>query len=399
MKISNSSAKVYLHPNSPYFQAVFPVWDRKKEKWMTMMRSTRTKDKAKAQMMARRLEKFAAVAAGVTGDTRISREYIIEVINDILSICDQAVFQETRQWDEYSQEWLALQTPRISPRSLESYTSHVRLFTRWLGQNKDATLKGMNGKILQSWYDEMIDEGRKPATVNNTLKALQAIFDRARAEGFCKRNPAELVLRQYGEKNVRETFTQDDIAKIFAYLRNPGFEEWHTVCLLGLWTGQRLQDCAQAKAEEFSGKGGHRIWRCKQRKTGALVEIPLIEPLASHIAAQTVTSGYLCPSLAVLPTGGPGGLSMAFSDILDAAGVQRERTEKKNGSKGQSWTNKTFHSFRHTTNSLLANAGVSQEIRQHILGHASSRVNDGYTHLKTKTVADALNKAKDEANN
>lgn len=399
MKIQHSVAKVYRHPRSPYFQAWFPVWDRKKQKWVPMMRSTRSKDKAKALVMARQFEKFAAVASGITGETRISREYIIGVINDILSISDQPTFEETRKWNEYSQEWLALQTPRISPRSHESYTSHVRQFTRWLGKNKDTTLKSITGRLMQSWYDEMIDEGRKPATVNNTLKALQAIFERARAEGFCERNPAELVLRQYGEKHVRETFTQDDIAKIFAYLRKPGFEEWHTVCLLGLWTGQRLQDCAQAKAEEFIGKGGHRVWRCKQRKTGALVEVPLVEPLASHIAAQKVTGGYLCPSLAVLPTGSPAGLSMGFSEILDAAGVQRERLEKEDGSKGQSWTNKTFHSFRHTTNSLLANAGVSQEIRRQILGHASSRVNDGYTHFETQTMADALNKAKAEANN
>jgi integrase len=84
---------------------------------------------------------------------------------------------------------------------------------------------------------------------------------------------------------------------------------------------------------------------------------------------------------------------MGFSDILDAAGVVRERREKEDGSKGQTWTNKTFHSLRHTCNSLLANAGVSQEIRRHILGHASSRVNDGYTHLEMQTMADALKKA------
>lgn len=358
-----------------------------------MMRSTRCKDKAKALTMARQFEKLAAAASGVSGDTRLSRAYIIGVINDILTFSDQPIFEETRKWDEYSKEWLSLQTPRVSERSLESYNSHVRQFTRWLETKKDTAVNLITARLMQSWYDEMIDEGRKPATVNNTVKTLQAIFDRARAEGFCERNPAELVLRQYGEKDVRETFTPGDISKILAYLRKPGFEEWLTVCLLGLCTGQRLQDCAQAKAEEFAGKGKHQVWRCKQRKTGAVVEVPLVEPLASHIISLEVSSGFLCPSLAGLPTGSPVGLSMGFSDILDAAGVVRERREKEDGSKGQTWTNKTFHSLRHTCNSLLANAGVSQEIRRQILGHASSRVNDGYTHLETQTMADALKKA------
>lgn len=393
MDLPKLSARIRKTSRSIHWQAIFYAWNAKTGDWQRCFKSTKTANKSKAQVIADKYQEFARQAGGRAGDSIIHREHVLDVLNYILALSGHDPVEETRKWDEYSREWLSLQVSRVSPRSHESYTSHVRQFTRWLGQKKDTSLKTITGRLMQSWYDEMIDEGRKPATVNNTVKALQAIFDRARAEGFCERNPAELVLRQYGEKHVRETFSPADIAKILAHLRKPGFEEWLTVCLLGLCTGQRLQDCAQAKAEEFSGKGGHRVWRCKQRKTGALVEVPLVEPLASHMAVQKVTSRFLCPSLAVLPTGSPVGLSMGFSEILDAAGVHRERLEKEDGSKGQTWTNKTFHSFRHTTNSLLANAGVPQEIRRQILGHASSRVNDSYTHLETQTMADALKKA------
>lgn len=394
MNVPPPTARIRIPPRSVHWQAIFYVWNKKAETWERCFKSTGTANKAKAQVIADKWQEFALQTSGKTDDTPIiHRAYVLGILNHILAVSGHLPVEENRKWDEYSKEWLALQASRISERSLESYTSHVRQLTRWLDGKKDIALNLITGRLMQNWYDEMIDEGRKPATVNNTVKALQAIFDRARAEGFCIGNPAELVLRQYGEKHVRETFTTEDIAKILAYVRKPGFEEWLTVCLLGLCTGQRLQDCAQAKAEDFTRLGTLRVWRCKQRKTGAVVDVTLVEPLASHIAAHKVTSGYLCPSLAVLPTGSPVGLSMGFSDILDAAGVQRERTEKKDGSKGQTWTNKTFHSFRHTTNSLLANAGVSQEIRRQILGHASTRVNDGYTHLNAQTVGEALAKA------
>ncbi|MBV6500101.1 MAG: Tyrosine recombinase XerC [Prosthecobacter sp.] len=393
MHLPQLTARIRKTGRSIHWQAIFYAWNAKKAAWVRCFKSTKTSNKLKAQVIADKYQELARRVGGRAADSAINREYILSVVNTILTVSGHDPVQESRKWDEYSKEWLSLQAPRVSERSLESYNSHVRQFTRWLETKKDTAVNLITGRLMQSWYDEMIDEGRKPATVNNTVKTLQAIFDRARAEGFCERNPAELVLRQYGEKYVRETFTPGDIAKILAYLRKPGFEEWLTVCLLGLCTGQRLQDCAQAKAEEFAGKGKHQVWRCKQRKTGAVVEVPLVEPLASHIISLKVSSGFLCPSLAGLPTGSPVGLSMGFSDILDAAGVVRERREKEDGSKGQTWTNKTFHSLRHTCNSLLANAGVSQEIRRQILGHASSRVNDGYTHLETQTMADALKKA------
>ena len=38
----------------------------------------------------------------------------------------------------------------------------------------------------------------------------------------------------------------------------------------------------------------------------------------------------------------------------------------------------TFHSLRHSFNSAMANAGVSQEIRMKLIGHVSAEMNKGY---------------------
>lgn len=390
------TASIRHHPNSQFWQAQFWVYDARQGRWRRVMKSTKCSEAKTAQKVA---DEFQAAAFRVAPDrstVRLTREDVLEVVNDILKVAGHRPVIETRQWDEYSQEWLALQKSRIAARSLESYAGHVRLLTRWLGPDKTRPLNLMDGDTLQEWYFDMIDEGRKPATANNAVKTLQSIFDRARAEGFCPRNPAELVLRQYGSADIREPFNADDLAKILAHLRKTKQTDWLTVCLLGICTGQRFQDCADAKPEDFTAgtKKTPRIWHNTQGKTGKLVHIPIVEPLESHLLTLSLRPGVpLAPSLAGTPTGGNGGLSEQFSAILDAAGVVRERREKDPSSKGRGFTNKTFHSFRHTTNTLLDEADVPYEVRKDITGHSSARQNERYTHRSASKLAEVLKRA------
>lgn len=388
-------ASIRKHPNSAQWHAEFYVFHKETGRWVRQLKSTRTTVQSVAKRIADEYQEFALRVADPSSVNGVTREYVLDTLNFILRLAGHPTVDETRRWDEYSQGWLELQKGRIAERSLESYESHIRQLTRWLERDCNIALNLVTGEMLQQWYLDMIEEGRKPATVNNTVKALQAVFDRAKAEGFTPRNPAELIMRQYGDADIREPFGLEDISKIINYLRKSRNEDWLTVTLLGLCTGQRLQDCAQADTKQFGTEGKHRVWKLKQAKTGAEVQVPIVEPLASHLEQiiKSKTKGFLAPSLAGVPSGSPTGLSMQFSEILNAAGVDREVRAKKEGSKGQTWTNKTFHSFRHTTNSLLANAGVSDDVRRKLLGHASTQMNARYTHMQVATTAEALQKA------
>jgi integrase len=50
----------------------------------------------------------------------------------------------------------------------------------------------------------------------------------------------------------------------------------------------------------------------------------------------------------------------------------------------------SFHSLRHSFNSAMANAGVSQEIRQKLTGHVSAEVNAHYTHHELEPLRAAI---------
>lgn len=142
-----------------------------------------------------------------------------------------------------------------------------------------------------------------------------------------------------------------------------------------------------------TGRPWH-IWDLRQGKTGKKLRIPLVEPLASHlekVLAQPSDSLFLAPSLAGLPAGHVNGLSAQFAAILTACGVSGHKVAGKG--RGRAFHSKTFHSTRHTCNSLLANAGIPADIRRMITGHADDATNLIYTHLDDKTKAKALEKA------
>jgi len=64
--------------------------------------------------------------------------------------------------------------------------------------------------------------------------------------------------------------------------------------------------------------------------------------------------------------------------------------ERKEGSKGRTVNSLTFHSLRHSFNSAMANAGVSQEVRMKLTGHADTATNAGYTHHELEPLRKAI---------
>jgi integrase len=87
---------------------------------------------------------------------------------------------------------------------------------------------------------------------------------------------------------------------------------------------------------------------------------------------------------------------MAFKRLMAKVGIDDEKIRERNGAAGRSVSALSFHSLRHSFNSALANAGVSQELRQKLTGHASADMNTVYTHhdLEAVRTADVAKVAK-----
>lgn len=389
-----SRAKVYKHPRSPFFSAWFMVWDAERQAWKPVSKSTRCRDQAKALEVAREYERIALAGGGPDASTSLSRDFVGRVINDIMRISGHREVEDTKRWREYSEAWLANEKKRIpnslTARSWQTYHARVHNFTDWLGPDANLPLGAIDGDRVQRWYAAGRANGFSVASMNSAAGTVSNIFERARNEGYATRNPIALLKRDTTSGNTRDPFTAEDMEKLLRYLRaDPARQEWLTVALLGLCTSQRLGDCVQAMRTQFVEQSPFWVWELRQGKTKKKMRIPIVDPLASHLKAlwkKPPTSLYLAPSLVEASE-----LSTKFAEILVAAGVVGRKVERKG--KGRSFASKTFHSTRHTCNSLLANAGVPPDVRRMITGHSDTETNLIYTHFEDKTKAKALEKA------
>ena len=107
----------------------------------------------------------------------------------------------------------------------------------------------------------------------------------------------------------------------------------------------------------------------------------------NRLAESPITGDYLCPKLAKKGPGGQHGLSEGFKRIARRAGVDLKETEGKGVRK---FNRRTFHSLRHSFNSVLANAGVSEELRMKLTGHTTRSSHATYTHLELEGLKQAV---------
>jgi site-specific recombinase XerD len=75
--------------------------------------------------------------------------------------------------------------------------------------------------------------------------------------------------------------------------------------------------------------------------------------------------------------------------------MQRARIEQRvireRGRSGRSVSALSFHSLRHSFNSILANQGIPEELRMMLTGHSSKLVHRIYSHVELSRLQAAVN--------
>ncbi|MCW5590478.1 MAG: site-specific integrase [Burkholderiales bacterium] len=266
----------------------------------------------------------------------------------------------------------------IEPQHIVAYMHHML-------QNESAGRGGAARKASAEGADG--NRGLSKATTYKELGFLNGFFGAMQRHAyFPKTMPVptrDVSPYKRGEKkrSVRQTrylpFERQELAKIFdpfalGALRKP-HEFW--VPLLGLYTGARLDELCQLRLQDIQRDGGRLVIAIthtddtKTKTTGSERLVPLHDELLSlgfdtYVADVRQAAGdeaRLFPYLLRTVNGYADVPSEAFSRYLDKVGITSER--------------KTFHSFRSTINEAFARAGVAEEARSQLLGHAYDTTN------------------------
>ncbi|MEQ2010347.1 MAG: site-specific integrase [Limisphaerales bacterium] len=285
--------------------------------------------------------------------------------------------------------WLTGKTDASKATRIE-YQRIVGLFVKFLGARAERPLATVQSVHVEQFKAHLA--GRVgPSTVNKAVKVLKGAFGSAVAKRQLEFSPAEHVEFNEATASQRRAFTLAEIKLLLVVAES----DWRTMVLLGLYSGQRLQDCARLTWQEVDLL--QSFISLRTQKTGREQVIPIAEPLAKHLAtlAGDDPDAPLCPTLCGKNSSW---LSNQFHKLMVKAGLAQPRDHEGTG-KGRDAkreTNKvSFHSLRHSATSLLKSAGVSDSVAMDIIGHETAAVSRSYTKIADDAKRAAVNKLPD----
>jgi integrase/recombinase XerC len=262
-------------------------------------------------------------------------------------------------------------------------------FKVYLGAKSRRPVQHLRKSDIKGYRDHLIAKGLRASTANTVLKALRSAFNGLKRDGEISHNPAEAVETLEIDALEKEVFTPDQVMTIIDHAN----EEWKGVIRYAFYTGARLRNCADAKWDQIDWEKLCIVYKpVKKKKTSAVktLLVPIHPDLLKYFQDrhQPGATGPIFPNLTKKKTGGKYGLSLTFRALLVTAGIPF--TAQETTGEGRIVYSLGFHSLRHGFNSALANSGVSQEVRQRLIGHASEDTNNRYTHLDIQTFQKAI---------
>jgi len=372
-------------PKSPNYIACFTGADGKRYQRSTGVKVTgKVEARRQAQKVADEFEDIARRKRNAQQVQRVFKDLYHEITDTDLPNATVKNFGD---------RWLKQKKAEVKPSTFIFYEGAYRRFIEFLNKQAEAALFEITREDILRWREDQAEKVG-PSTVNHRLKFTRMLFAAAKREGLIADNPAEDVpVLKRDAKSTRRPFTMDEVKAILKMAD----AEWRSMILFGLYTGQRLGDIAQMTWEQID-KDACEI-RLQTGKTERFQKIPIPPPLLKHIESLPKPAHGQIPlheraEEIVSIQGKVGSLSIQFHKIMSDAGIVPKKTHRKSEEESEKTSKRavakvSFHSLRHTTTSLLKNAGVSPAIAEEFVGHDSAEMNRIYTHIEFESMKNA----------
>jgi integrase len=241
-------------------------------------------------------------------------------------------------------------------RSIENTKSHYKT-----GRHALALEPYLDGKRLED-APEVADDVRRaawaPATINARLNVLKATAKHAYRKDWIRENlSARIPLVKV--HNARERYLS--AAEVKKLLRKFPPGDLRDFMTLAAYTGMRAGELLSLTPDNVRGKT-IRV-RAEDAKAGKPRSIPVAKPAQAALGSIPFRFGHWY--------------------------YHRRLTEAV---EALEWPHVRLHDLRHTTASLLVNAGVDLYVVGQILGHRAVQTTQRYAHLSERTLRTAMDK-------
>jgi integrase len=270
---------------------------------------------------------------------------------------------------------------RIRPRTLEHYEGIVE--NHLVPALGDLRLSALTPGRVQAFLDA---DGLAPRTVHHHRAVLRRALNVAVRQRLLPYNPAALVEPPRVEREKADPLTADEARRLLEATAGDWLHAlWRLALVTGLRQGELLGlawDDVQPTAVEVRAQlqrlgpdqgGDVNGWARTQTKAARTVDRIAIdagtaEVLAEHrkrqAAARTPAWRYF--GLVFVTERGdpyhPSVIRKRFGEACDAAGIRRRR----------------FHDLRHTSNRLLKDADIGEDVRMARMGHNTTAMSRRY---------------------
>lgn len=375
-------ASIWKHPESQFY---FARYKDKDGRWRNA--STKSTDRKTAQKLADEYEAAASARRTATQARRVISRLHMEITNEALPSSSVRAFVNA---------WL-LEKKGTTASTQSYYKNTTEKFLKHIGPVADDELSMVAKEHVLSFRNAQLDR-LSTRSVNHDLKVIKMLFRAAKRDGYLVDDPSEFVqtvAEKRHEAKRRVPFTMDQIKAVLAVAD----EEWRSMIIFGLYTGQRLGDLARLTWANLDLEKG--MFRLVTRKTGAPLTIPMAPPLRAHV--ETLPTPDKRPDLAILHPKAcasverqgdkTGNLSNQFADLLSLAGLREKQAHRKSTGEGRGGRHKhgglSFHCLRHTSVTLLKEAGIPAAVVQALIGHESAQISELYTTIGEDALAKA----------
>jgi len=219
------------------------------------------------------------------------------------------------------------------------------------------------------------ERGCKPRAINLFVQIVKRMYSWAVEQGLLKENPIRNVKRVPKAPPTDRSIKDGDVEKFLEHARKS--EPLGAVCEMLLHTGMRVGELLKLKWSEIDFE--RRLARVFEHKTAHRGEqrprtIPLNDRVMQILQDQ--------PRVAEVVFVGEDGQPLSYNALK----CRKDRLEQKH----PDMPRVTFHQFRHTFATRLAQRGVPERVAQEILGHSSKLMTRYYTSTSPEELLDAV---------
>ncbi len=263
-------------------------------------------------------------------------------------------------------------------------TMNNQVLPKW-GKYK---LTDLTASKIDRWVLDMASDNRiAPASVNQRLQIMKVMLEEACKRGYLQENPARFVKPVADRATPRGVLSFNEVKKLL----NPHI--WnqyrhYAINLLTLSTGLRISEVRGLQVHQVHPDyiEVHTAWEehygLKEPKCGSTRDLPITDKVYKalrYVIETTKATDLVFYGKEKTTPLSKTAIEKNLYRTMARIGIDDAERRRRNI---------TFHSHRHTLNTLMRSAGISDPKIRMMTGHREASMTERYTHFRMNDLKD-----------